>query len=695
MDLLLEHIRRTAEREGIAGNLLRKYVESFLKSSKAIPETAEFRLDSRDTVTRALEAVYRCLLLQDFHCGKGPDHLGRHVAGYLERQYDRNSPWLASIDGLLYKQLEVRFDVSVRVDEGPRVILDLSRHLPTWIEELRGQVEQQLARAIDGGPREPRTNVFLAPGEPLEHEFNGVLHDYSGCGTIDDVQDLVKKRGDDKALPLGIFCFDHKPDLKGTGSLLCLGKYRTKAPMMYNGTLIVAPQNSGKTELIVRWAQAANRAGYNTLIVDVKGSLYERLKEGLQGRVFHFTTDPDPSVECHRINLLEGLRTTTAQGRREIEQLAEALIPDGGADGEDRERRQLRVNWLSAMINIVKLREFFYVANPEYIADLGTVYEMASSENYLFQIVNDIRAGMARAAARKIVTPRPDVDYWLNELAILLTPDEKRLPQGQREPRYSYQSLTVFLALALRPFSRIGTLYGRTSGHGDFSLKALDGAAQVTIVLAAREQDGEDSRTVVSAAIKRLEQILFDRRRKEPDRDVLLLLDETRRIRAFRAGEYITFARDAKAGCVLVYQSITQIKSDAEIVEILENVGTQIYLRSMVGETARRFIGMLPKRYRPSYSRSKAAGPDGETVTVQTGQQEVEYLTTSELYRMPAGEYPALVYIKDHGAGKPFLVDMTGTSIKQAWDGLHSQADTQEPARPQTREPKPQRMTTF
>lgn len=680
MDVLLDHIRRSAEMQEITGARLKTYVESFLKSQPTKLETCSFTVDPRYTIHEALDAVFQRLAIEDFRCGKGPDHTARHVEGYLERQYDRNSAWLAAIDGLLRRTLDMRFEVTVQVEDGPRVFLTTSHRLPTWVDELRVEVERQLARKIASAWTTAKS-VVIGPGETLEGEFSGVLRDYSGCATLDEVKDLIKQPGDGKALPLGIYCFDAKPELGGSNPLLCLGNYRTGAPMMYNGTLIVAPQNSGKTELIVRWTLAANRAGYNTFLVDVKGSLYERLKkEGLQGRVFHFTTDPDPAVEYHRMNLLQGLRTATAQGRREIEQLAEALLPDQGVEGEDRERRQLRVNWLAAMINIIKLREFFYVSNPDYLADLGMVYDMATREDFLFQVVEDIRAGMKRAAARKIETPRPDVEYWLNELSILLTPSD-RFPTGQREPRYTYQSLTVFLALALRPFSPIGTLYERTRRRGDFALKALDSSEQTTIILAAREQDMEDSRTVVSAAIKRLEQILFDRRKvPNPARHILLLLDETRRIRAFRAGEYITFARDAKAGCVIVYQSITQIKSDAEIVEILENVGTQIYLRSMVGETAKRFIGMLPKRYRPTYSHSKSKGVEGESDSLQTGQQEVDYLTTSELYRMPAGEYPAIVYIKDHGVGKPFLVDMSGPRVKEAWDRLHDAAPPQQTA---------------
>jgi type IV secretory pathway TraG/TraD family ATPase VirD4 len=173
-------------------------------------------------------------------------------------------------------------------------------------------------------------------------------------------------------------------------------------------------------------------------------------------------------------------------------------------------------------------------------------------------------------------------------------------------------------------------------------------------------------------AIKRLEQILFERRKRaKPDHDVLLLLDETRRIRRFKAGEYITFARDAKAGCVLVYQSIAQIRSEQEVIEILENVGTQIYLRSLTGATATRFIEMLPKRERPRFSLGSSQGSDGFSKSMQMGQEQVDYLSTSELYRLPAGNYPALVYIKDHGEGKPILVDMDKERLRQSMSLLY------------------------
>ena len=157
-------------------------------------------------------------------------------------------------------------------------------------------------------------------------------------------------------------------------------------------------------------------------------------------------------------------------------------------------------------------------------------------------------------------------------------------------------------------------------------------------------------------AIKRLEQILFDRRKKaKPEHDVLLLLDETRRIRSFKAGEYITFARDAKAGCVLVYQSITQIRSEEEIIEILENVGTQI--SSAVADR-----GDGPPTHRDvaqartaDVLSSSSEGSDGFTKSVQTGQEAVDYLTTAELYRRPAANT------------RPWCTSRTTAQANQSW----------------------------
>ncbi len=58
-----------------------------------------------------------------------------------------------------------------------------------------------------------------------------------------------------------------------------------------------------------------------------------------------------------------------------------------------------------------------------------------------------------------------------------------------------------------------------------------------------------------------------------------------------------------------------------------------------------------------------ASRGDSYARTVQVGHEQVPYLSTHDLYWLPAGSWPALVYIKDHPSRKPFLVDMDGERI--------------------------------
>jgi|694.fasta_scaffold32083_5 hypothetical protein len=674
MDILLDHLERTARQSTSQQDGKRQFVQGFLQDAPPQWQSITVRMNyPREAILLAMD---RCLAYEKFERGRGPDYGTGRIQARFERIYNRNEGWLSTVSGLLSTQLALRFEVRIEVEEDGTVRLEISNRLPTWVSAFVETVCRQLQ---DTPPEQMQGhtmavhNPVLGPGEELTAAYSGRLLDYSGCASLREVEDLIKRKGDDKVLPLGIFAFDHKPELAGhQPPLLCLSRYRNNALMAYNGTLIVAPQNSGKTELILRWALAANRSGYSTFIVDVKGDMYHRLtSEGLQGRVFYFSTDPDPRLKCQKLNFLEGLDPLTASGRKQIDQLVESILPqEGNEEGEDLEYWRVRTKWLSALINIRRLLDRYYCIT----SDLGDIYDLASNEENLYSSLRSLKTAEQhqRENSSSGAVGEPGFSFWIAELAVLIAPGRQDIPGGQREPRYSYSTLTINITTALKPFCKHGTLYSRTSGRGDFTLMDLDGVEQATIILAAREQDGEDSRTVVSMAIKRLEQILFERRKRaKPDHDVLLLLDETRRIRRFKAGEYITFARDAKAGCVLVYQSIAQIRSEQEVIEILENVGTQIYLRSLTGATATRFIEMLPKRERPRFSLGSSQGSDGFSKSMQMGQEQVDYLSTSELYRLPAGNYPALVYIKDHGEGKPILVDMDKERLRQSMSLLY------------------------
>jgi len=234
---------------------------------------------------------------------------------------------------------------------------------------------------------------------------------------------------------------------------------------------------------------------------------------------------------------------------------------------------------------------------------------------------------------------------------------------------HSYRWLTESLAGVLRPFRSWGLLGQKISGaHGlpRFRLEwvaGLDEALQptrrqVTVVLAARAQEGDDARTILTLAVAKLQHALLERMRHTGDpamRPVLLLPDETRRIRNFRTNEYVSYAREAEAGCVVAYQSLDQIGDERQIAELLENIGTQIYLGSLVRNTARHFVESLPKRHRPTFAVT--GGGDGAGA-VQIGQETIDYLSTADLYVLPAGRFPALVQLNDQPRRRPILVSL-------------------------------------
>jgi hypothetical protein len=403
----------------------------------------------------------------------------------------------------------------------------------------------------------------------------------------------------------------------------------------------------------------------------VKGNLYPKLKEKpLIGTVYHFTTEP--GVASDRINLLAGLGAPTdIRLAWKVRQLANAILPSEGFD-EDAEQLyylQNRTSWLCSLIHILKLYEFYWPERlPGRRADLGDLYHMILDPVRLAAAINEMMAYEVTDKAKARGDTFGGIRRWLLPAALLFGPTE--VPGGQRPPTNNYQEFTQGLLTALAAFGRGGILHDKirddvSSPPGRlFELEDLDRDEPVTIVMTAREQELDDAVTVVSMAVKRLQHILFGRMGKRR-RPVLLLLDETRRIRNFKPGQYITFAREAQAGCVIVYQSLDQIKDEAEITEILENVGTQIYLKSVVGNSAKHLIEYLPKRYRWSFSRT-ASLSDGNFGGTWTQQQDlIDYFTTGDLNRLPSGRRSALVYLNDHPSGKPFFVEMDEDRIAE------------------------------
>ncbi|MHB8464954.1 MAG: type IV secretory system conjugative DNA transfer family protein [Acidimicrobiales bacterium] len=548
---------------------------------------------------------------------------------------------------------------------------------------LAAAVQGYLARSKGWAP--PRDPI-IPPGQSLDGPWVGQLLDLAGMATNEELCDHAEMHTlADGVLPLGRYAWGY-PEARfseafyraGTtyGPPLYMGHYGEE-PMEFRGTIICAPPGAGKTELILRWAVAALANGYSLLLVDVKGVLRAELQRrlaaagvGLPTRSFYFSTNPTPRHVSDRVNFLGGLTGETAEGREQLEQLARAILPSEGFEsGEELRFYRLRLGYLTAMLGLVKLRES-YGPHPERRAyDLGDVCDVASRESTLRAYIDAVVA--AEAACDTGTAQEPGLAHWFDELAILVCCRDHWTVHGatlcgQRADRDTYRYHTQSIVEALRPFASKGVLGRRVSGHRSragegysFSVDELLREEQTFILLEARELDVGSADAVVSLFVTHLQLTLNRRHGQRDARPILLLLDETARIRGFDAKKYVALCRSAQAAVVLVYQQLDQIsrtpdRGSQQVTELIENVGTQIFLGSLVGRSHELLAQQLGRRWRSSVSRT--AGPHSTGREQQITQEETESIPAFS--RLPAGRFPALVYIRDHPANKPFLVDM-------------------------------------
>jgi TraM recognition site of TraD and TraG len=635
--------------------------------------TEVFAIDS-DSFRRVLPTVFQ-------RCAYAPPNIEDHTrtavatrtaqeSGYFTQTSQRQAlirwesvPGAPSSTRVTWAVYDVSHHPSVRIP-GPEKELGQSLHI-----EISAWVGGQAARQRETPPHNP----VVWPGQYFEQYFTGTLLDYSECATQSEVMDLTGG-----VFPLGRFHYGFsEPQSEGQLPLF-LSRFQNGSPMEFNGVLVCAPQNSGKTTLILRWAEATTHAPKpsSVLVIDVKGNMSEKLKGRLAGEVYQFSTDPD-CTSSDRINFLAGPEGLNPTETDRIGQLVTALLPSRGfveAGGENEYYYRNRVIWLTACVHILKLMQFYVPElftddeGQERDVDLCDLYEMIADEELLCTYINEGLKLEALLEADGKDLPACAILHWALELAIMLDP--ARVTIGQRAQEHTYREYTTGLLSALEPYSAHGTLHHRIRSFGEgrlFDLEQVLGRADrpVTVILSARDQDLDKAAAVLSLTVKRLQWFLFNRMSQPDaaDRPVLLLLDETRRIRDFDAAQYVTFAREAKAACVIVYQSLDQAGTPAKITELLENVGTQIYLGSLVGQTAKYFQDILPRRWRPSISKQINRTANTETVTTSISREQVEYLGAAELYSLPAGRWPALVYINDQPRRKPILVSMTESSL--------------------------------
>ncbi|MGA2124736.1 MAG: hypothetical protein ABSG76_01160, partial [Xanthobacteraceae bacterium] len=284
MEPVFEHVRAAVDAmiaEGRSPLEVEKFVERFCSDNPQVGEDRRFAIDLPARLI--LSTVEFQLRSQSFDVGKGVDGARGLLRAILTKDFAAKPRWLDSVQSLR-QEWPFRISVGVRVTRRGEMRLTMVPFLPSWIEQFRNELRGLLADIPPGDVARERlaaaalaqglaADRILAPGDALEGPYSGTLRDYSACAKVDQVADLEGRH--DGVIPLGRWAF--ADPVRGTrhGPPLYLSPIRRNGRTVlreHQGALLCAPQNAGKTDLLVRWAQAANRAGYNLLIVDVKGN---------------------------------------------------------------------------------------------------------------------------------------------------------------------------------------------------------------------------------------------------------------------------------------------------------------------------------------------------------------------------------------------------------------------------------------
>jgi hypothetical protein len=447
--------------------------------------------------------------------------------------------------------------------------------------------------------------------------------------------------------------------------------------------MICAPQGTGKTHLLLSWAAASAAAGQNVFVVDVKGNMSGPLKKSLAAagsaaRVVEFSTDP--FAKSDRVNFLSGIHAGMPDCVEQISMLAEAILPGDSyhGRGEQESRWVFSLNLLRGIIQLLKLREWYDPASlkdgpgPAREVDLTDLYELANSEGLLMDwfIKLEDREGRTAPAKRANYTVADCLSNCAAALGTTLPPGYALQPDGdpwpfpgERSKGRTFQDYVWQIRQALEPFRANGPMGLRVRGFGPgqqfhFETFGLE-EKPVVMVLVAREQDSRMATVVLNLAVRRLEQVV-QRRRNNPEqpKPLLLLLDETSRIKVFDAPRFVAITRDARVGYAFVYQSLAQAGTSEQIAILMANIGTQIFLGGIRGDDYRLFASQFPKIKRVRWMPTASLQAEGISRGESMSTEEVPVLDELALHKLPAGKWPALVYPRGLRELRPFLVDL-------------------------------------
>ena len=430
---------------------------------------------------------------------------------------------------------------------------------PAGMTLFENHLRQALSRWSPPPPA-PVMDPVVPPGELPPVRYRGQMRDYSALATDHQLQRLSEG-----VLPFGYSAFGW-------------GEQAHHGPRMYMpkiggtpgeelGVLICASPGSGKSQLLLSWAAAAIADGRSVFLVDAKGNLRRDLdralvKAGIVAPVMEFTTEP--TSPSGRINFLRGIDVTRPECTEQLKALAAALIPAEFVPEENEFIHQITLQIATACLKVLKLQQWY---GPECFkdtqgrlreVDLCDLLDMVEREEALMHVIDWVRA--EETLGRSGVRPKYSADECVKAMALALAPHYPDLPGeladgelaeardfrgGQRPPEQTYMQWMEPLVNALEPFRSNGPLGRRVRSIGQGNEIRLDefgtSGRPAVVVISAREDNPELAAAVLGMAVQRLRVAIEARKGQQGQlRPMLLLLDDTARISAFDAKDWVT-----------------------------------------------------------------------------------------------------------------------------------------------------------
>jgi hypothetical protein len=575
---------------------------------------------------------------------------------------------------------------------------------------LRDEVNRPIARSLltvaahwqqqnPPAPELPHDPV-VGPGQTPPLEWRGVRRDYSRAAEWKQISSLASGG----VLPLGRYL--RFPE-NAQGWPLSIGDADgAGGPELFlpkaaetRSAIICAPSGSGKTELMLRWAEAAMLAGRSVLVLDVKGNVYDNLQRRLAETpveyrpvVHRFSTNANGMTNYGvRLNFLGEIEYGTDKGRTQIAELAQAIVPDTGYTGQDRIFYENRLKWCEAFIGITCLHSAYidhdsrrHPSPAKRRHDMSDVRDLLRDQWLFCVTVCWIRAYEMhnRVVGAPIATPH--VADWFHDVAMMVSPTllnsawtavrktkpgwelQENCPLRGAQGKQTFEEIATTLSTALRVFDPNNALHPSISGEevapgmGDqLKISDLFGAKPMALVIEAQGNNPSQQDTVLSMVLALVNTQLAERFTASDDRpNALLLLDETQRIRGFDGLRFVTFARQAGVGAVLVYQTLGQIAEDQRR-PLFDAVGTVVFLREIRGEGYELVADMLGTGKRRVKTASVTQEIGGLSNNEQFSMESVPLMESEALAPFPFGPYSAMILVRDHPSGLPFFTDMT------------------------------------